>query len=126
MVRKNCWKRRNCSSLAISPFPTVFSKALYYRHVKTGACLGKGFFEPIYNLQYLEFGKHLLFGHQLKNLRIETCFKERGFASGRSICKQIAENIVGKGDNAGYLHFIFYFPTIYPKGSFLKVIKSQD
>ena len=27
---------------AISPFPTVFSKDLYCRHVKTRACLGKG------------------------------------------------------------------------------------
>ena len=24
--RKHCWKRRNCSLRAISPFPTVFSK----------------------------------------------------------------------------------------------------
>ena len=35
-------KRRNCSLRAISPFPTVFSKGLYCRHVKTRACLGKG------------------------------------------------------------------------------------
>ena len=27
---------------ASSPFPTVFSKDLYCRHVKTKACLGKG------------------------------------------------------------------------------------
>ena len=26
----------------ISPFPVVFSKDLYYRHVKIRACLGKG------------------------------------------------------------------------------------
>ena len=35
-------KWRNCSLRAISPFPTVFSKDLYCRHVKTRACLGKG------------------------------------------------------------------------------------
>ena len=40
--RKHCGKRRNCSLRAISPFPSVFSKALYCRHVKTRACLGKG------------------------------------------------------------------------------------
>ena len=40
--RKHCGKRRNCSSRAISPFPTVFSKDLYCRHVKTRACLGMG------------------------------------------------------------------------------------
>ena len=43
MGRKNCGKRRNCSLRAISPFPTVFSKDLYCRHVKTRACLGKGY-----------------------------------------------------------------------------------
>ena len=39
--RKRCGKRRNCSLRAISPFPAVFSKDLYCRHVKTRACLGK-------------------------------------------------------------------------------------
>ena len=34
MDRKDCGKRRNCSLRAISPFPTVFSKALRCRHVK--------------------------------------------------------------------------------------------
>ena len=33
---KHCGKRRNCSLRAISPFPTVSSKDLYCRHVKTG------------------------------------------------------------------------------------------
>ena len=35
-------KKRNCSLQAISPFPTVFSKDLYSKHVKTRACLGMG------------------------------------------------------------------------------------
>ena len=39
---ENYGKRRNCSLRAISPFPAVFSKDLYCRHVKTRACLGKG------------------------------------------------------------------------------------
>ena len=42
MGGKHCGKRRNCSLRAISPFPTMFSKVLYCRHVKTKACLGKG------------------------------------------------------------------------------------
>ena len=42
MGRKHCGKRRNCSLRAISPFPAVFLKDLYCRHVKTRACLGKG------------------------------------------------------------------------------------
>ena len=33
--RKHCGKRRNCSLRAISPFPTLFSKDLCSRHVKT-------------------------------------------------------------------------------------------
>ena len=41
-VENTVGKRRNCSLRAISPFPTVFSKDLYCRHVKTRACLGKG------------------------------------------------------------------------------------
>ena len=39
---ENIVKRRNCSLRAISPFPTVFSKGLHCRQVKTRACLGKG------------------------------------------------------------------------------------
>ena len=39
--RKHCGKRRNFSLWAISPFPTVFSKEFFCRHVKTRACLGK-------------------------------------------------------------------------------------
>ena len=42
MDRKHCGKRRNCSLRAISPFPTVFSKDFYCRHMKTRACLGRG------------------------------------------------------------------------------------
>ena len=42
MGRKHCGKRRNCSLRAIFPFPTVFSKGLDCRHIKTRACLGKG------------------------------------------------------------------------------------
>ena len=41
MGRKHCGKRRNCSLQAISPIPTVFSKNLYCRRVKTRACLEK-------------------------------------------------------------------------------------
>ena len=43
MGRKHCGKMRNCSLRAITPFPTVLSKDLYCRHVKTRACLGKGY-----------------------------------------------------------------------------------
>ena len=39
--RKHWGKRRNFSYRAISPFPTMFSKDLYGRYVKTRAYLGK-------------------------------------------------------------------------------------
>ena len=35
------------------------------------------------------------------------------------------ENIVGKGENAGYWHFII-FPQFFQKASFLVVVKSRD
>ena len=35
-------KSRNCSLQANSPFPTVFSQDLYWRHVKFRVRLGKG------------------------------------------------------------------------------------
>ena len=52
MSRKHCGRRRNCSLGAVSSFPTVFSKDLYCRHVKTRACLGKGLEKPF---QYCSF-----------------------------------------------------------------------
>ena len=41
-ARKHYVNRRNCLLRAISPFPTLFSKDLYCRHVITKAYLGKG------------------------------------------------------------------------------------
>ena len=35
-VENTVGKRRNCSLRAISPFPTVFSKNLFSRQIKTG------------------------------------------------------------------------------------------
>ena len=42
MGGKHCGKSRNCSLRAVSSFPTVFSKDLYCRHIKTRACLERG------------------------------------------------------------------------------------
>ena len=44
---ENKRRRRNRLLGAISSFPTVFSKDLYCRHVKTRACLGKGYYNFI-------------------------------------------------------------------------------
>ena len=35
------------------------------------------------------------------------------------------ENIVGKGENAGYQYFL-HFPQCFQKASFLGVVKSRD
>ena len=35
------------------------------------------------------------------------------------------ESIVGKGENAGFQHFLL-FPQMFSKGLFLRVIKSRD
>ena len=40
-VGKHCEKRRNCSLWAISPFPTVFSKDMSSRYIKTRGLLEK-------------------------------------------------------------------------------------
>ena len=48
--QKTLWEQRKWGAVvvvgtglqAISPFPTVFSNDLYYKQVKTTACLGKG------------------------------------------------------------------------------------
>ena len=35
------------------------------------------------------------------------------------------ENIVGKGENAGFQHFLL-FPQFFPKAFFVRVVKSRD
>ena len=42
LSRKHCGKRRNCSLRAISPFPTMFSKAVCFWYVKTSIYGVKG------------------------------------------------------------------------------------
>ena len=62
MGRNYSGKRRNCSLRAISPFPTVFSKDLYRRHVKKQGLFGKGL-NPFSNseINYGMFGMGLSF-----------------------------------------------------------------
>ena len=36
-----------------------------------------------------------------------------------------AKNIVGKGENAGYQHFLL-FPQCFPKALFHRVVESRD
>ena len=45
---KHCGKRRNCSSRAISPFPTVFSKRLVLQTHENQGLLRKGLFKYLF------------------------------------------------------------------------------
>ena len=38
---------------------------------------------------------------------------------------EMVENTMGKGENAGYQHFLL-FPILFSKGCFLRVVKSRD
>ena len=95
--RKHCGKRRNCSLRAMSPFPTVFLKDLYCRHVKTRASFGK----------------------------IKTCSKLKALAEENFNVAQMVqffsdreENIVGKEYNAqGNGIFSFSLNVFYPSKS---------
>ena len=87
--RKHCGKRRNCLLWAISSFPTVFSKGLYCRRVKSRACLGKGSL----------FTKQQNFGH---NQTESICRRQNKCTSNDDFCLSLDRNIVGKGENAGY------------------------
>ena len=76
-------------------FPTVPSKDLYSRHVKTRACLGKGSFfmessNSLPNDKILDWSKLKAFADDKINVT-----EKLKFVLGR------VENIVGKGENAG-------------------------
>ena len=69
MGRKHCGKERNSSLRAISPFPTVFSKHLYCRQVKTMACLGKFrtfILLPAYALNW-DKSRKFVYGNDMSN-----------------------------------------------------------
>ena len=64
---KHCAKRRNCMLQAVSPFPTVFSKALYCTYVKQGLVWAKSQDCVIEtNLMYCNKRKYLLSGNKQK------------------------------------------------------------
>ena len=109
MGRKHSGKRRNRLLQAISPFPTVFSKDLYCRHVKIRACLGKG--EPFTKPQ------------NLGPVQIESnCRRQFQSGSNGSIFFNKVKNIVEKGENAVNQHFLL-FPQCFQKASFQALLK---
>ena len=93
MGRKHCVKGRNCSLRAIPPFPAVFSKDLYCRHVKNQGLFGKG-----------------LNVNTINQLSLNDLEEEKYF-----------ENIVGKREDA-YTIFSFSGNTLYPHREKKKLI----
>ena len=101
MGRKHCGKRRNCSLRAISPFPTVFSKGLFPTGIKRCHCVGMV--------------------NSLPNDKVWNLSKMKAFADDKiNVTKNLkfvlirVENIVGKGENADYWHFLL-FPQYFQK-----------
>ena len=99
----------NCSLRVTSPFPTLFSKDLYCRHMKIRACLGKG--KPITRRQILDSSKLKEFADD--NFKFEE--------NGRKLSKQV-ENTVGKGEIARNEQFLL-FPQCFQKACFSGVSK---
>ena len=95
------------------------------------------------NLLYAEFNFHPSFsnmiltnydvGLTLPNDKILDWSKLKAFADNKinvnakmKFGMEKVENIVGKGENAVYQHFLLFFPQMFSKGFLLKVIKSRD
>ena len=89
MGRKHCGKRRNCSLRAISPFPTVFSKDLCCRHVKTRACLGKG-----YNMIQFASGYVILMMVRVNLVRQVSVLTEKNIATVKTLIEEDARYTV--------------------------------
>ena len=87
MGRKHCGKRRNCWLRAISPLPTVFSKGLFPRGVKS-----VNVWEWV-NLKSLQNDKFL------DRIKLEVLAEEKSnIAKMRSSALDKVENIVGNGE----------------------------
>ena len=93
----------------MSPFPTVFSKDLYCRHVKPMACMGKG--ESITRQQILDSSRLKEFADD--NFKFDK--------NDRKLSKQV-ENTVGKGEIDCYEQFLLY-PQCFQKTCFLGASK---
>ena len=93
--KKHCGKWRNCSLRAIHPFPTVFLKDLYSKHVKQQSLFGRGL-TPYQTTKFYT-------GSNRKDLRTT----KKKLDSKIEICLERIENIVEKGENDGTSIFFF-------------------
>ena len=103
---------RKCWLPAFSPFLIMFSKDSFFWVVKSRDCVVKANSSP--NNKNLDWSKLKVFADNKINVT-----EKSKFVLGR------IENIVGKGENAGYQHFLL-FPQCFQKVSCFKVVKSRD
>ena len=131
MGRKQCWKRRNCSLRAISFFShSVFKRLGSQGRQKVSLC-GNGLKGVIY-WQGAQFGWGGGGINPLPKDKILDWSKLKAFADDKiNVTKKLkfvvgwVENIVGKRRKC-WLPAFSPFPTMFSKGYFLMVIKSQD
>ena len=105
--RKHGGKRRNCSLGAISPFPTVFLKGLYSRHVKTRACLEKCEHNTQRNFRFVQY-----FQTKKKHLKCDSREYQRFFSL---LPHLFFLKVRQKGKNRWYSlesHFSFFFKKL--------------
>ena len=118
---KHCGKRKNCSQRAISPFPTVFSTQFKnFQPFSSDLKLSSA------NSFRLEESKicHLGKGYDWSLLKPFADNKINSAEKLKFVLERV-ENIVGKGENAGYPQFLL-FPQCFQKSFILGVIKIQD
>ena len=91
--RKHCWKRRKCWLPAFSPFSAMFSKGFIYRDVKSCDSV----LRVNTKRQNSDWSKlKILADDKLKVAQMMRLLFNR------------VENIVVKGENAGYLQFLLF------------------
>ena len=121
---------RKCWLQAFSPFPTMFSNCLLLRVVKSRDCVVKG--KPIKSPNFLLYQIQCICRRQIHSLPSDKTLvftKLKAFADDKSnIAKtrisvfDTVENIVEKGENTRYQHFLF-FPQCFQKSSYTGLLK---
>ena len=104
---KHCGKKRNCSLQAIFSFSLSVFKRLILQTRKIQGLFGKGLLDD----KILDWSNLKAFAGDKINVA-----KKLKFVLGRG------ENIVRKGENAGYQHFLL-FPQYFQKFSYTGSLK---
>ena len=122
-VKKNCRKRRNCSSRAISPFPTVFSRLLQQTSKNKGLFGQKLIMSKCFAICKVSLCQRIILSPYLVRFviypfpkrQILDSSKLKDFAddnfkfdnNGRNYIKRV-ENTVGKGEILHYEQFLLF------------------